>query len=462
MERTLSLLRRLPEREDGRYDGSPRALSNLLGADRQAAFTPPPDIVPVSDILFDAWALTSVREKMPGRPPVNDWLHGVVEWELPETHVAWREEVDVLADLSVDSQQARDFLEDYPVKPHERLRDQTKRVFGHLKKLAEKNPKCPAWIVDSDGSVRATTLRDLAEDGEDALNHMTVLLSHRAGGLENGILDGSVAFDAARDDYDVADRAVGADGTPLRGRVWDDEEPPVGMRCVRTIDTKPDRDSDEDADADAVGRRFWRWYVRPRAADDDGSKTARSSQDLDTHLLSAKGFAGELVGKLALGKPEASAVRFAAQWHDRGKARAVWQRSIGNRDFPATVLAKSGGKMRPIELSGYRHELGSLLDVLGDPEFRGLEANAQDLVLHAIAAHHGRARPHFPLEEAFDPKHSEEAVRAIVREVPRRFARLQRRYGRWGLAYLESLVRVADIAASQEGNASAAPAKETT
>ena len=29
-----------------------------------------------------------------------------------------------------------------------------------------------------------------------------------------------------------------------------------------------------------------------------------------------------------------------------------------------------------------------------------------------------------------------------------RFARLQRRYGRWGLAYLESLVRAADYAAS--------------
>jgi len=34
---------------------------------------------------------------------------------------------------------------------------------------------------------------------------------------------------------------------------------------------------------------------------------------------------------------------------------------------------------------------------------------------------------------------------------------LQRRYGRWGLAYLESLVRAADISASQNIEAARAP-----
>jgi len=36
--------------------------------------------------------------------------------------------------------------------------------------------------------------------------------------------------------------------------------------------------------------------------------------------------------------------------------------------------------------------------------------------------------------------------------VMRRFGRLQQRFGRWGLAWLESLLRCADIAASRQAN----------
>jgi CRISPR-associated endonuclease/helicase Cas3 len=68
--------------------------------------------------------------------------------------------------------------------------------------------------------------------------------------------------------------------------------------------------------------------------------------------------------------------------------------------------------------------------------------------LHLIAVHHGRARPHFLLEEGFDPERPLPDVNRVATEVPQRFARLQRRYGRWGLAYLESLLRAADYAAS--------------
>jgi CRISPR-associated endonuclease/helicase Cas3 len=57
------------------------------------------------------------------------------------------------------------------------------------------------------------------------------------------------------------------------------------------------------------------------------------------------------------------------------------------------------------------------------------------------------------LDEAFDPEPKGKNVSMITAEVPQRFARLQRKYGRWGLAYLESLLRAADYAASAKPSA---------
>jgi CRISPR-associated endonuclease/helicase Cas3 len=89
-----------------------------------------------------------------------------------------------------------------------------------------------------------------------------------------------------------------------------------------------------------------------------------------------------------------------------------------------------------------------VLDAQADPAFNALTDEVKDLVLHLIAVHHGRARPHFSVDEAFDPERPLSDVEALAVETPRRFARLQRKYGRWGLAYLESLLRAADWAAS--------------
>jgi CRISPR-associated endonuclease/helicase Cas3 len=450
--RALGLLRRLPERDDHRHDASPSALSALPLADRQAAFTPHPTILPATDILFDTWALTSVREKLPGRPPVADWLHGVAEWEPPETHVAWREEVALLTPSLREKHKPDDLLDDYPIKPHELLRDQTKRIFENLKLLATTNADSPVWIVNDNGPVSVITLEQLAKLNDRILEDRIVLLPPAAGGLKGGMLDGKAPFDATRDDYDVADKWMDTDNTPRRSRVWDSAPRPDRMRLVRSIDTRPDAEETDEDDENA-GRRYWRWYVRPRSADDDGSRSARQPQELAPHLKSAERFAGEIVTKLRLAEPEASAVKLAAKWHDLGKHRKVWQRSIGNRDYPARVLAKSGGAMRPLDLNNFRHEFGSLIDVPATSEFRELAPDVQDLVLHLIASHHGRARPHFPVDEAFDLERTTEAAAAVAREVPRRFARLQRQYGRWGLAYLESLLRAADALASQANEA---------
>lgn len=103
--------------------------------------------------------------------------------------------------------------------------------------------------------------------------------------------------------------------------------------------------------------------------------------------------------------------------------------------------------MRPLEVTRYRHELGSIIDADAQELIAELEPAERELALHLIAAHHGRARPHFPENELFDPEGGAELSALAVR-IANRFANLQRRFGRWGLAYLESIVRAADYAAS--------------
>lgn len=459
--RTLALLRSLPD-----SDASPAALAALPAAERLAAFTPEPTILSATDILFDAWALTTVRD-LPGRPPVGDWLHGLAEWEPPETHVAWREEVALIIGDLIDSYPPEDLLEDYPLKPHELLRDRHDRVFEQLKSIAERSQNLPVWILGDRDSVAVKTLKELIDEGKEALAFKTVILPPAAGGLgfrndprPSGLLDGKSEYrEDRRECYDIADQWLDANGNPRRCRRWDDAAPgDKSMRLVQEIDTRPDDEEREaEMDAAAVSKpRFWRWYVRPRSADDDGSRTAREPQELHLHLRCAGDFADLIVAKLGLSEPEATAVRMAARWHDLGKNRRIWQRAVGNRKYPQVVLAKSGGKMHPLDLNRYRHELGSLLDIQEEPRFQALDEAARDLVMHLIAAHHGRARPHFPAAEVIDAERPYEAVMTAARKAPRRFARLQRKYGRWGLAYLESLLRAADIMASQEKLSAAA------
>src|SRR5206468_812710 len=119
-------------------DGSPAALGALDLTARLAAFSPPPVILPTSDILFDAWALTTIREKLPGRPPVEPYLHGVEDEKSFETEFAWREEVELLTGKVPDDEIA-DWMDEFPLKPHEILRVPTfgkRRAYEQLELIA--------------------------------------------------------------------------------------------------------------------------------------------------------------------------------------------------------------------------------------------------------------------------------------------------------------------------------------
>jgi CRISPR-associated endonuclease/helicase Cas3 len=441
---TLKLLNQL------KGDASPKALGDLrqrsdLPCKIEDAFAPDPTILPATDILFDAWALTSIRQKMPGRPAVEPYLHGIAEWQPPETYVAWRQEVEIVTGELLDQHRPADLLDDYPLKPHELLRDATDRkdtgIFAQLGKLA---PQATVWIVDAQGEVKTAKLQEVIDQGSRPLHGATVVLPPSVGGLCGGMLNGDEKYDPAVS-YDVAD--IPSSSTESRIRVWSDapdyDKKTVNMRRVRSIVTGESEDDEEPQP------RRWEWY---ESLSLEGGRTAKRPVTWDTHVNDVVCLAKEIVQGLSLPKGIADVVVLAAKWHDLGKRRERFQVTLGNRNYPKVVLAKSGrhGARLP---ETFRHEFASVFDAQTDPAFKNLGDDMQDLVLHLIAAHHGHARPHFPADEAFDPDRPLSDAEALAVETPRRYARLQRKYGRWGLAYLESLLRAADWAASADPSA---------
>ena len=134
-------------------------------------------------------------------------------------------------------------------------------------------------------------------------------------------------------------------------------------------------------------------------------------------------------------------------------------------------LAKSGmdpadrlGWRRAAERSrlpgGARHEAWSA--ALVEEHVRDGYAGDVDLLIHLVASHHGFARPLARLVVDTAPTLVEALVdgekvavsseRTVSLEHPGRFARLNERYGRWGLALLEAIVRCADTTVSAEGS----------
>ena len=178
--------------------------------------------------------------------------------------------------------------------------------------------------------------------------------------------------------------------------------------------------------------------------------------------------------RFSIGLPDEirSDVSLAAWLHDVGKADYRFQVYLhGGNEIRAalaeTLLAKSSLSERQriaVEqarsVAGYpkggRHEAQSVALAQENGEIMS-KAKDPDLVLHLIASHHGRARPFFPYVEDAQPVEvslhfegmtlsasSDHGMYRLDSGVPERYFRLVRKYGWWGLAYIEAIVRLAD------------------
>lgn len=100
-----------------------------------------------------------------------------------------------------------------------------------------------------------------------------------------------------------------------------------------------------------------------------------------------------LLNRLRVPEGCAGALRHAARWHDRGKAHPVFQAALPQGQPSNGVLwAKAAGhKWGRYKRRFFRHELASALAVLMDSD-QLVPEEVRDLAAYLVAAHHGKVR----------------------------------------------------------------------
>lgn len=227
------------------------------------------------------------------------------------------------------------------------------------------------------------------------------------------------------------------------------------------------------------------------AADADSPSLGLAWVSLDQHLSETEAEAETLLARLDLPSEQADDVRLAARVHDIGKAHPTWQDALcrtapesERQDVwagrPWAKSAEGHGRLRyGGGITAFRHEFASLLLLDGTCSSLLTSAHDADLVRYLVLAHHGKLRV-----QIRDPKPPRDArlfgladgevdeIPAILDQPPVSLcvslarahlggdpeaqvtswtdvvARLIARYGLFRLAYLETLVRVADWRAS--------------
>lgn len=204
--------------------------------------------------------------------------------------------------------------------------------------------------------------------------------------------------------------------------------------------------------------------------DNEDSLSMTGRVTLAQHSADVMAEIQRLCDNLDVPRDLSATLRVAAQLHDLGKADPRFQAMLTGKPLHIAYMlprlwAKStdGRPQRGLLPDSYRHEMISL--ALMDRFQIAEEPVDEALLKHVIAAHHGYGRPFAPV--CIDPSppginlrefgggtvSAEEraswvAAHRLDAGISERFWILNRRYGWWGAAYLESLLRLADWQAS--------------
>lgn len=485
-EASLALVGSLP-RVDAGADGSPGALVALRERSREdatladtirRATTPALLHPPLHRATLEAWSMTSLHEH-PGRPEVDPWLRGWrEEEEEPETTIAFRSHLPLVDGVRLfDDKTLQSFLETGGPHTSECLATEVwrarewlgKRIERYRRRAAEQLRMAPepsllvaakralepthVWAVAIERGPKPTAVamttqilddKRRQKEVERVLGRSVLLVDAGLGGLVNGMLASEVELP----DDDALDL------TKVPGAL------PFVVRRLTSLDDAPIATSEGAYEPDKAfvvhhddegAAAAWLRVERKKgeaAMSETGRSVAGRAQSLGEHQAWVADEARSIAANLELSAELARVLVIAGRLHDEGKQVERWQRAF-HVPKPQRPLAKSTRAPNVHALGGYRHELGSLPFVERDPEFLALNEADRDLVLHLVAAHHGRARPVLPTDGAEEPP---ALLKVRAREIALRFDRLSRRFGPWGLAWLEALLRAADQRASKRND----------
>ncbi len=206
-------------------------------------------------------------------------------------------------------------------------------------------------------------------------------------------------------------------------------------------------------------------------SDSDELSLSEAARGLTEHGAEVGKLAQQIAQRIGLRPDLADVVERAGALHDIGKADERFQRWLDpDLESPqqGRLLAKSNTPRHLLAATraaagwpqGGRHEdLSARLVRSWLEQTRWGQAEHQDLLLHLVISHHGNGRPlvapvrdgtarKVSYEVGGDPVEADADLAIIDWDQPRRFRRLNERYGPWGLALLEAIVRLADHAVS--------------
>ena len=468
-----TVLQRLKDHMSGQSEEinlSPRRVARVLGSPNDDPGRAPE----VLHGLLWEWLKTTTPPE--GEAPVEPYFSGI-EGPAYAVSMIWRAHVPEEGETLWPRPSDREAVE-VPIA-------EARRVFGEEEVLRR---------LDSDLVTVENVTRDVLRPGD------TVVLSS-----DRGLLD-EFGWAPSSDDP-VVDVSVANHGLPLSKKgVWClcgvSIPQSVIDRAVGLLDEDDELDVDEKAAAveeivsavaetPAVGWKQDEWCEFlsqlgrdpvtgrkevPRLMLPDGNGELRSdsrderslsptSTRLELHCSAVAVRSRSIAERIGVSPELAQVVEWAGRLHDLGKEDRRFQRWLDPQQRSSVPVAKSdmpqhlwdAARVAAAWPRGGRHE--ALSARLVRKWLRGasgwLTEPVRDLLVHLVISHHGSGRPLVPpvgdgtslvvsAEVQGVPVEVPADLEIVDWEQPGRFRRLNDRFGPWGLALLEAIVRQAD------------------